>query len=37
MSTNLQAFFQDLQKRGIIANSANLENNFYQNLVSEIK
>src|SRR5256885_16472045 len=30
MSINLQTFFQDLQKRGIIANSANLEENFYQ-------
>ena len=30
MSTNLQTFFQDLQKRGIIANKANLEENFYQ-------
>src|ERR1044072_413488 len=29
MSTNLEAFFQDLQKRKIIANYANLEN-FYQ-------
>ncbi|MCE8168034.1 MAG: tyrosine--tRNA ligase [Candidatus Moeniiplasma glomeromycotorum] len=29
MSTNLHTFFQDLQWRGIIANSANLEN-FYQ-------
>src|SRR3954454_3048937 len=29
MSTNLKIFFQDLQKRGIIANQANLEN-FYQ-------
>jgi tyrosyl-tRNA synthetase len=29
MSTNLKIFFQDLQKRGIIANYANLEN-FYQ-------
>src|SRR5438128_2554137 len=26
MSTNLKNFFQDLQKRGIIANYANLEN-----------
>src|SRR5256885_2355241 len=30
MSTNLQTFFQDLQKRGVIANVANLEENFYQ-------
>jgi tyrosyl-tRNA synthetase len=30
MSTNLQTFFQELEKRGIIANSANLEKNFYQ-------
>ena len=29
MSTNLKTFFQDLQNRGLIANSANLEN-FYQ-------
>src|SRR3954454_6868485 len=29
MSDNLQDFFQDLQQRGIIANSANLKN-FYQ-------
>src|SRR5438128_1581983 len=29
MSTNLEIFFQDLQKRGIIADVANLEN-FYQ-------
>ena len=29
MSANLESFFQDLQKRGIIANYANLEN-FYQ-------
>ncbi|CAI2162903.1 17020_t:CDS:1 [Funneliformis geosporum] len=29
MSANLQNFFQDLQKRGVIANVANLEN-FYQ-------
>lgn len=28
MSANLEAFFQDLQKRGVIANVANLEN-FY--------
>ena len=28
MSTNLETFFQDLQKRGVIANVANLEN-FY--------
>src|SRR3954465_485994 len=30
MSTNLQTFFQDLQQRGLIANKANLEKNFYQ-------
>src|SRR3954447_26558295 len=30
MSANLQSFFADLQKRGIIANVANLEENFYQ-------
>src|SRR3954468_10238935 len=30
MSANLKAFFQDLHKRGVIANHANLENNFYQ-------
>jgi tyrosyl-tRNA synthetase len=30
MSTDLQTFFSDLQKRGIIANVANLEENFYQ-------
>ena len=30
MSANLKNFFQELQKRGIIANSANLEENFYQ-------
>src|SRR5436305_10583521 len=31
MSVNLQEFFQDLQeKRGVIANAANLEKNFYQ-------
>ena len=29
MSSSLQTFFQDLQQRGLIANSANLEN-FYQ-------
>jgi tyrosyl-tRNA synthetase len=29
MSANLKAFFQDLQKRGVIASVANLEN-FYQ-------
>src|SRR5205809_2872136 len=29
MSTDLKSFFQDLQKRGIVANYANLEN-FYQ-------
>src|SRR5205809_4440325 len=29
MSANLKNFFQDLQKRGIVANYANLEN-FYQ-------
>ena len=30
MSVDLQTFFQDLQKRGIVANSANLKKNFYQ-------
>ncbi|KLL03999.1 MAG: tyrosyl-tRNA synthetase [Mycoplasmataceae bacterium CE_OT135] len=30
MSTNLEAFFQDLQKREVIADAANLKNNFYQ-------
>src|SRR3954471_10504716 len=29
MSTNLETFFQDLQKRGVIANVANLENFFH--------
>jgi len=36
MSTSLKDFFQDLQQRGIIANHANLEENFYQ-LKSEEK
>src|SRR5436853_6359871 len=30
MSNTLQIFFQDLQNRGIIANKANLEENFYR-------
>ena len=30
MSDNLEIFFRDLQQRGIIANVANLEENFYQ-------
>jgi tyrosyl-tRNA synthetase len=30
MSNSLKIFFQDLQKRGLIANVANLEENFYQ-------
>ncbi|RIA89973.1 hypothetical protein C1645_738240 [Glomus cerebriforme] len=34
MSANLQIFFQDLQKRGLIANAANLDN-FYQLKPSE--
>src|SRR3954449_7823096 len=30
MTTDLKDFFQDLQKRGVIANKANLEENFYR-------
>ena len=30
MSNSLKIFFRDLQQRGIIANVANLEENFYQ-------
>src|SRR4051812_32426292 len=30
MTASLKDFFQDLQKRGVIANKANLEENFYR-------
>jgi len=30
MSTNLENFYEDLEQRGIIANAANLKENFYQ-------